>query len=190
MKRFTLLVCLVLIAFATVALAAPANRGVRGYDVSRGDSGVLTHEDYTGFAKSDTDTMCMLSHIGSPEDDAYPPPPIEECPFGCNCDPVPNNTWHGDFQDNFGLPNWDCWYCVDYTQKDSPIWHVSTYQAANLDPLTVPNNAWWCGEDFASCGGGDPVGGYGNSYTEYLDYWAEVTSAGAPTSVTITAVLN
>ncbi|MFH1844680.1 MAG: hypothetical protein ABIF77_15875, partial [bacterium] len=182
MKRFTMFACLILVIFATVAMGAPANRSFRGYDVTKGDSGVLTNEDYTGFAKSGTDTICMISHILAPLGDD-----TEELQcFG----PEVNNTYHGDFQDDFGLPNMDGWYCVDYTQKDTPIWHVSTYQAANLDPFTVPNNAWWCGEDFASCGGGDPVGGYGNSYTEYLDYWATVTSAGAPTTLTITAVLN
>ncbi|MFH1842383.1 MAG: FlgD immunoglobulin-like domain containing protein, partial [bacterium] len=54
----------------------------------------------------------------------------------------------------------------------------------------TPNNAWWCGENLPSCGGGDPAGGYGNSYEEYLDYWAEIASDLVATSITVNAILN
>jgi len=180
MKRISLFACLILVICSTVVLAAPANRDLRGYDVTRGGFGTLTNEYQAGFAKSGTDTFCMMSHIDAPAGD-------QAENYG---GPGPNNAFNGDFQDDFGLPHFDGWYCVDYTQRAEPYWNVDTYQAANLDPTTPGNHAWWCGQNFQSCGAGDPAGGYGNDYNEFLDYWAEVGDAGQPTNITVQAVMN
>ncbi len=99
----------------------------------------------------------------------------------------------GDFQLPGSLaPSWDDWYGVDVSAWliDPIHWHIDTYQAANLDPGTVPNHAWWCGEGWPSCGPGDPDGGYGNNYEERLDWWGEVPNAAQPTQVQLAAVLN
>ncbi|MFH1845616.1 MAG: hypothetical protein ABIF77_20725, partial [bacterium] len=178
MARSIFVFC-VLILFASTTSAAPAGRSLQEYDVARGDFDILTNADYAGFAKSGLDTFCMLSHIGSPAGDE-----LEITPLG------PGNYYNGDFEDDFGLPAWDDWYCVDYTQAGESAWHVDTYNCANLDPTVTPNNAWWCGENLPSCGGGDPAGGYGNSYEEYLDYWAEITSDLVSTNINVQAILN
>jgi hypothetical protein len=99
----------------------------------------------------------------------------------------------GDFQLPGSLaPSWDDWYGVDLSAwlLDPLHWHIDTYQAADLDPLTVPNHAWWCGEPLPSCGPGDPDGGYGNNYEERLDWWGEVPDPAQPAQVQLAAVLN
>jgi len=179
MVRSLLFVCVLLLLLTSSTLAAPAHRSLQGYDVRWGGQDVLTNADFAGFAKSGVDTICMMSHIGSPSGDEQEITPLD-----------PENSFNGDFQDDFGLPAWDDWYCVDYTQATGSAWHVATYNCANLDLTITPNHAWWCGEDLPSCGGGDPAGGYGNSYDERLDYWAEVTNDLAPTSIDVSAVLN
>jgi len=173
MRRLILLPNLLLFVFCASVLAAPASRDFRGYDISRGDSEVLTNSDFTGFTKSGIDTFCMLSHIGAPNGDELE-----------SYAPGPGNSFAGDFQDDFFLPDWDEWTCVDYTQKDAPIWHIDTYQVIN------GSYSYWCGEDYASCGGGDPAGGYGNDYEEYIDYWAEVDNNAVTTNITLDAVIN
>lgn len=142
---------------------------------------VVTNRDLPSPAKSGVDTFCMLSHVGSPAGDDLEDPGLPG---------VPPNTYRGDFQDDYGLPHWDDWYCVDYTQRTESEWHIDSYNCQNLDPGTPGNHAWWCGENYPSCGGGDPGGGYGNDYEEYFDYWATVVDDQASTSIHLTAMLN
>ena len=40
-----------------------------------------------------------------------------------------------------------------------------------------------CGEEFPSCGPGDPEGGYGNGYNEYLDWYGIVPNSLGATQV-------
>ena len=76
----------------------------------------------------------------------------------------------GDFQDASGRPDWDGWTSVDVTVPPTIHWTIDTYNAQVLDPLTVPNHAWWCGTEFANdCGTGD-FRGYGNNWNEQLDW--------------------
>ena len=96
----------------------------------------------------------------------------------------------GTFQAANGAPDWHSWTSHDITQPDTSHWHIDTYYAANLDPATVPNHAWWCGEDWPSCGATDPAGGYGNDYNEYLDWWGNIGTPGSPGTARIEAVLN
>ena len=197
MRRLTTFACLTLVVFAAAALASPANRGLQGYEVADGRyGGALTNEDQVGFAKSGVDTFCMISHIMSPAgDDAEinwtigPPCHVWDAAYSCPpwpmfLGPLPGNTYNGDFQDDIGLPWWDDWYCVDYTQKDTAIWHCSTYNA-------VAGMSWYCGDEtIPSCGGGDPVGGYGNNYDEWLSCYVPVVNPGAGTQITLTYDIN
>jgi len=173
MVRPLLTTWLILILLGGSASGGSADRPGRGYEVARGDGAILTNSDFNGFMKSGVDTICMLSHIGSPDGDA-----------GEGYASGPDNTYGGDFQDDFGFKNWDDWSCVDYTQRKDPIWHIDTYMAVN------GSYSYWCGEDYPSCGGSDPDGGYGNRYEEFLDYWAEVRDPHAVTTVTLTATIN
>jgi hypothetical protein len=165
MKKLTMFACLSLVlVFATAAVASDANRALKGYDKTVGDYSTLTSNGLVGFVKSGADTVCLLGD-----------------------DETPNR---GDFQTAVGTPSDDGWFGVDLTQKVDPIWHIDTYYADNLDPGTVPNHAWWCGEMWDSCGPTDPAGGYGNNYNEYLDWWGNVGDAGSPGTARIEAVLN
>ncbi|MFH1845055.1 MAG: hypothetical protein ABIF77_17850 [bacterium] len=173
MFRTVISTCVFLALLNSIVQADPANRSNLDYEIARGDGDILTNADYTGFIKSGVDTICMLSHVGSPAGD------LEE---GYSLGP--GNSYAGDFQDNFGIENWDGWRCIDYSQWADSTWHIDTYMAVN------GSYSYWCGEDYPSCGGGDPDGGYGNSYVEYLDYWAEVGNPSVATNLTLTATIN
>jgi len=97
---------------------------------------------------------------------------------------------YGDFEDEQGAPSWDGWLGIDHTAAADTFWNVSDYFAANLDPGTVPNHAWWCGDDIPSCGGGDPDGGYGNNWDQRLDWRGTVPDNTVNTTVTVEAVIN
>lgn len=98
-------------------------------------------------------------------------------------------TLMGKFEDAGGLPDRQGWLGVDLTQLENH-WQVSTYSAANLDPETVPNHAWWCGALFESCGADDPPEGYGDGWVEWLDWWGSVADPTTGVTVRVTARLN
>jgi hypothetical protein len=169
MKRFTLFACLMVLAWTVVAFGADTQQR---YNLADGRySAVLNGQPvWTGAAKQDS--VCMLGSKG------------------------PYAQYFGNFEDGVGAPSWDRWYGIDLTQKTSPIWHIDTYNANTtpcLDPLTTPNHSWWCGDDYPSCVPGDPVGGYGNSYEEYLAWWGEVKAPFNPNlnvDVAVTGMLS
>jgi hypothetical protein len=103
----------------------------------------------------------------------------------------------GTFQTVAGDPDRQGWIGVDLSIDTETHWHVDTYNADTtpcLQPGAVPNHAWWCGDDYPSCEPGDPDGGYGNDYEEYLDWWGEVDpgdfDSGQDVNVTLTARLS
>ncbi|MFH1845153.1 MAG: hypothetical protein ABIF77_18360, partial [bacterium] len=103
----------------------------------------------------------------------------------------------GDFQNSSGAPSLDGWTGHDLTQRTESHWQREIYNDNTtpcLDPYTFPNHAWWCGAwTYPSCGGGDPEGGYGNDWLEYLDWWGEVTppfDPYLPLDVTVEAQLS
>ncbi|MFH1842213.1 MAG: hypothetical protein ABIF77_03325, partial [bacterium] len=97
----------------------------------------------------------------------------------------------GDFQDGFGLPDWEGWTGNDRTASGDRNWHIDSYNCDNLDPATPDNHAWWCGSPvYPSCGPGDPEGGYGNNYNDRLYWWGEVPDTTLAVTVTLTAQLN
>jgi len=96
-----------------------------------------------------------------------------------------DGTLEGRFENAQGDPDWQGWSPVDWTQ-DQNRWHVSTYAAAALDPLTPDNRAWWCGEVFDnSCGAG-----YGHSYDYSLEWSGTVDDPSLSALVRLNARAN
>ncbi len=98
-------------------------------------------------------------------------------------------TLEGKFEDVFGNPDRQGWTGVDFTTNDILYWHLSNFHAADLDPETPGNHAWWCGTTYESCGPDDLVEGYGNNWYQTLNWQSKVTDPSAPVSVTVTAVI-
>jgi hypothetical protein len=93
------------------------------------------------------------------------------------------NRDDGKFQDDLSgtQPEDEGWFGVDLTAK-VPTWHVSTYR-------TGVNTAY-CGDELIpSCGVGDPIGGYANSYWELLDWSGTAPNALAATVVDVTGTI-
>jgi len=96
----------------------------------------------------------------------------------------------GDFEDAHGHPSFDGWTSVDRTANTDTLWNCSDYNCAGLDPGTVPNHAWWCGQYFDDdCGTGD-FGGYGNEWYAQLDWQGNVANNALGTTVRLQAMLN
>ncbi len=96
----------------------------------------------------------------------------------------------GKFQTGGGEPDLQGWTGIDLTARTTIIWHCDTYNAANLDPGTPGNHAWWCGQYWEDdCGTGD-FGGYGNNWEEYLAWYGTVANPALSTTVTLNAMLN
>ena len=92
----------------------------------------------------------------------------------------------GEFQNDINptLPDDEGWFGVDLTAKTLELWNISMFNSP------TGTNAIWCGEVFASCGAGDPIEGYGNSYEEYLDWTGTVLDNGIATNVTVAFTAN
>jgi len=93
--------------------------------------------------------------------------------------------YYGDFEDVEGDPDWNGWTHYDVTQPTVTHWNVSTYNQP--DPS---NHAAWCGDiNIPSCGETDPVGGYGASWHDLLEFRQTVLNNKISATVTITATL-
>ena len=100
------------------------------------------------------------------------------------------NRDDGDFESATSGCDWDGWTTADLTVAAESVWHCSDYHCDNLDPDTVPNHAWWCGMMYNhDCETGD-YGGYGNIWTEWLDWYGTVPDNSLPAIVTVSAMLN
>ncbi|MCP4145838.1 MAG: hypothetical protein GY752_11220 [bacterium] len=89
----------------------------------------------------------------------------------------------GKFQDDATgtIPDEEGWTGVDLTVEPT-VWHVSTYR-------TGVNTAY-CGDELIpSCGAGDPVGGYANSYWELLDWSGTAPDPLLPTTIDVTGII-
>ncbi len=167
MKRLTSLVCLSLALVASLAFAADSSRN--NSDLVPADGRGANNNELYGVSvsanKAAADTVYVL---GGPA------------------------QLSGKFQDSTGtLPDQQGWIGNDVTHKTSFKWNIDDFNCANLDPLTVPNHAMWCGETFAAgCGGGDPAEGYANGYEEWLDWTGVVADNSLPTQVTVNAMFN
>ncbi|MCP4573679.1 MAG: hypothetical protein GY838_15075 [bacterium] len=89
---------------------------------------------------------------------------------------------NGTFQDAGGAPAWNGWTTLDWTVPDTTdfTWHVSDYFAIN------GTYSAYCGDEtIPSCGPGDPVGGYENSWDKLLKWGATVADPGLSTNITV-----
>lgn len=96
----------------------------------------------------------------------------------------------GKFQTEAGLPDRQGWTGMDLNQEEDLYWQVSTFSAAELDPGTPGNHAWWCGDVFEPCNDDDPAEGYGNNWIQYLDWYGTVPDPGSNVTVRIQAVVS
>ena len=97
----------------------------------------------------------------------------------------------GKFETAGGLADQQGWTTLDNTAPAVTYWTIDQYQAANLDPGTPGNHAWWCGEMFEACPEKDDLaGGYGDNWNTSLGWSFPVLDNSLPAVVTITAVLN
>ena len=101
-------------------------------------------------------------------------------------------TNEGTFQSagDPNVPDWQGWTSVDETEPTNLYWHIDDFYCASLDPGTPDNKAWWCGEVFPSCNLEDLPGGYGNGYTQYLDWHHAPPVITEDVTVRVQAVLN
>ncbi len=74
-------------------------------------------------------------------------------------------TLDGTFQTSQGVPDWQGWATKDYTY-DAAHWHVSDFNAANLNENGAGNMGMWCGDNPATGWAAPP--GYGNGWRDYL----------------------
>lgn len=95
--------------------------------------------------------------------------------------------YNGQFQNSVGAPDWNGWTSIDLTQPTETHWQVATYDAI------AGTYSAWCGDiSFASCDDGltDPVGGYGNSWKEFLQWRGSVADPLQPCTVDISALIS
>ncbi len=163
MKRFT--------TFASLALALMVAISGFASDLPQYTNGDVTLHSGTGSAaKASRDTFYLIGPWGSPA-------------------PV-----NGQFQvsaTDFS-PAWNGWYSIDLTQPTESKWHISDFNAANLDDvLGASNLACYCGDpDIPSCGESDPVGGYGNNWNEVIEWRGVVDNNTLNCTVSWTADAN
>jgi hypothetical protein len=135
-----------MILFVLPAQAGELPRYSAGADVIHGGSPNL--------AKAGGDTINLMAASDDPTN---------------NVDPRDGGLepyYDGDFEDAVGNPDWNGWIHYDITAPTTSHWNVSTYNQP--DPS---NHAAWCGDiDIPSCEGGDPDGGYGNSWNDLLEF--------------------
>jgi len=129
--------------------------------------GETIHGGSVNHAKAGGDTINLMSTHDDPTNEPGEP------------------FYYGDFEDEFGNPDWNDWTHWDFTQPTETHWNVSTYNQPN-----PANHAAWCGDiSIPSCGGTDPDGGYGASWHDLLEFRQVVPNPGSSSTVTITATL-
>ncbi|MCP4574068.1 MAG: hypothetical protein GY838_17040, partial [bacterium] len=88
----------------------------------------------------------------------------------------------GTFQDAGGAPDMHGWTTLDWTVPDTTVatWYVTDYLAIN------GTYSAYCGDEtLPSCGGGDPAGGYGTNWSEFLKWGAVVDDNGLTTNISV-----
>ena len=96
----------------------------------------------------------------------------------------------GKFQNSEGQPDRQGWTGIDINQRTEIHWQTSTFNAAELDPATDNNHAWWCGDIFESCNEDDPPEGYGDNWYQNLDWYGVVPNTAQDVTVRIQAVIS
>ncbi len=97
---------------------------------------------------------------------------------------------NGQFEDVGGNPAWNGWTHWDPTEVTETHWHVSDYMASGLNE-TPGNLAAYCGDaTIEACVPEDPIGGYGNSYNDIIEFNYVVANAAAGCTVNVSGVFN
>jgi hypothetical protein len=163
MKRFTMFASLALaLVFAISSFAGELPQYTKGNSTIYGGA--------TNFAKASRDTFVMIGPWGT--------------------EPATKSVaWaNGQFQDQSGLPAWNGWTHSDLTQPTITHWQLGTYAPRG----SLNGSQWaWCGDaDIPSCGGDDPVGGYGNGWNDLIEWRGTVANNSTGVTVTFTATAN
>ena len=124
-------VCLLFLLLLMVSLVFSAQAGDRSR-LSLGDE--VIHGGSINFNKAGGDTINLMAASNDPTN---------------NTDPRDGGLepyYDGDFEDDFGNPDWNGWIHYDITQPTESHWNISNYNQP--DPS---NHAAWCGDiDFES----------------------------------------
>ncbi len=156
MKKFTTFACL---AMALVfALSATAGDLVERPSIwGAADAKVF---ETNNFNKAEGDTFLLMGPNGS------------------------GAPYIGDFETGKTLDGSNNgWTSTDLTQPTVSHWSVSDYFQAETG---LPgNNVAWCGDVFDACAADDSIGGYGNNWSEVLEYRTTIGNPLVSTTVNI-----
>ncbi len=160
MKYFTAVACL-----AIVLVSASGTFATDLPELAHGLEKVF-HGGNAEFAKSGRDTVFLIG------------------PYSAGA-PV-----NGQFEDAGGNPAWNGWTHWDPTEPTDTHWHVSDYMAAGLND-TPGNLAAYCGDaTIEACVPEDPIGGYGNSYNDIIEFNYVVADPAAGCTMSVSGVFN
>ncbi|MFO7654798.1 MAG: FlgD immunoglobulin-like domain containing protein [Candidatus Krumholzibacteriia bacterium] len=161
MKNTTTFALLLSLLMAASALAGDSAERPQPRE---GDYGVLSNSA-DGFAKQVGDTLYLMGGSG-------------------------DHT--GRFQSSVGVPGWNGWTSLDVTRATESHWHVSTYNGAATGAAPGPGNhvAYVGDATIPSCGGSDPVGGYGNNWRDWLDFYGTAPDPSSSTLVEISYYIS
>ncbi|MCK9995959.1 MAG: hypothetical protein KAH56_06745, partial [Candidatus Krumholzibacteria bacterium] len=135
--------------------------------------GSVIHGGSPDLAKAGGDTINLMAASDDPTNNVNP--------LDYGLEPY----YDGDFENEFGQPDWNGWTHYDVTAPTASNWNVSTYNQPN-----PANHAAWCGDiKIPSCGGDDPDGGYGNNWNDLIEFRQVVPNPGLSSTVTVTATL-
>jgi hypothetical protein len=93
--------------------------------------------------------------------------------------------YNGQFEDQSAFPAWNGWTSDDRTALSQSQWQAATQYAVN------GAYSAWCGSaQFDPCSPFDPVGGYGNNWSEKLEWRGTVADPAAGCQLQVIGVLD
>jgi hypothetical protein len=170
MKKFTMFACLALaLVFAASSFAGDLPRMTIGNSMIHGGS--------VNFNKAGTpvnpDTINVMASSTDPTNNTVP--------ADLGLEPY----YDGDFEDAGGNPAWNGWTHYDITQPT-----VSHFRVDTFSNYAGSGYGAWCGDPaIAACDTNDVAGGYGNSWSDLIEFRQTMPNTGTSTQVTITADL-
>lgn len=120
----------------------------------------VIHGGSTSFAKAECDTIFLIG-------------------------PGTDSVVNGEFENPEGLPAWNGWTHRDLTQVEDSHWQISSYNAVNGDFSA------YCGDaTLPACDEDDVIGGYGNNYSDILQYTYTVDDPNAGCTMTVSGTAS
>ena len=99
--------------------------------------------------------------------------------------------WDGSFETSAGLPDWHGWTHQDISINPDNHWHVSTYLADQIAGKGPGNHAMYCGDEtIAACDPPDTIGGYGNSWSEEIEWRQTVPNPAQAVTLRLTGAMT